>query len=119
MDEGKENKDFLKEDGYLTVQACKNIHKIIFHPNLNVFLIFTNSTIFAFDVNSAQILKKIPALGKYIFISINDFAYYPLMNTLGNSLLKFIPNQKREFFLSFFFTKSYRCRLFICLTSIS
>lgn len=66
MDKAKENKDFLKEDGYLSVETCNNIHKIIFHPNLNVILIFTSSSIITFDINSGIILQEIPSsLGNF------------------------------------------------------
>lgn len=63
MEKGKENKDFLKEDGYLSVESCNNVHRIVFHPNLNVMLIFTDSSIFILDINSGVILQKIPASG--------------------------------------------------------
>lgn len=56
MDEGKE---YLREDGYLSVQECTDIHKIVFHPNLNVILIFTNETIITLDVNSANVLQRV------------------------------------------------------------
>ncbi|CRK88840.1 CLUMA_CG002660, isoform A [Clunio marinus] len=56
-----EIKDFLKEDGYLAVNDCSDIHKIIFHPNLNVILIFTTTTILTLDVNSGVVLQRVPA----------------------------------------------------------
>lgn len=58
-----ENKDFLKEDGYLAVE-CSDIHKIIFHPNLNVILIFTNSVILTLDVNSGVVLQRVSTAGE-------------------------------------------------------
>lgn len=63
MEKAKENKEFLKEDGYLSVESCDNVHKIIFHPNLNVMLIFANSTIVILDINSGVILQQISASG--------------------------------------------------------
>lgn len=59
-----ETKDFLKEDGYLAVNDCSGIHKIIFHPNLNVILIFTNSTILTLDINSGVVLQRVTASGE-------------------------------------------------------
>ena len=59
MEKGRENKDFLKEDGYLSVDSCKRVHKIIFHPNLNVMLIITNHSIVILDINSGVILQQI------------------------------------------------------------
>ncbi|CAG9807884.1 unnamed protein product [Chironomus riparius] len=59
MEKGRENKDFLKEDGYLSVDSCKRVHKIIFHPNLNVMLIITNQSIVILDINSGVILQQI------------------------------------------------------------
>lgn len=60
----EETKDFLKEDGYLAVNDCSDIHKIIFHPNLNVILIFTNSIILTLDVNSGVVLQRVATSGK-------------------------------------------------------
>jgi hypothetical protein len=60
-----ESKDFLKEDGYLAVSDCLDIHKIIFHPNLNVILIFTKSNIQVLDVNSGVVLQRVSASGVY------------------------------------------------------
>jgi hypothetical protein len=59
MDKGRDNKEFLKEDGYLTVESCKRAHKIIFHPNLNVMLIITDYSIVILDINSGVILQQI------------------------------------------------------------
>lgn len=59
-----ETKDFLKEDGYLAVNDCSDIHKIIFHPNLNVILIFTNTIILTLDVNSGVVLQRVSTAGK-------------------------------------------------------
>jgi hypothetical protein len=50
------DKEFLKEDGYLNVQNCTDIYNIIFHPNLNVILIFTKTQIYTLDINSGIIL---------------------------------------------------------------
>ena len=61
-----EEKEFLKEDGFLSVQECTDINKIIFHPNLNVILIFTNSIIHILDVNSGVVLQRILNDGKLI-----------------------------------------------------
>jgi hypothetical protein len=60
----EEIKDFLKEDGYLSVNDCSEINKIIFHPNLNVILIFTNSTTIVIDVNSGVVLQRVSVTGK-------------------------------------------------------
>jgi hypothetical protein len=60
MDETKE--EILKEDGYLNVNDCCDIHKIIFHPNLNVILIFTKKFILILDTNSGVVLQRV-ALG--------------------------------------------------------
>lgn len=65
MDEGRE---FLKEDGYLSVQECADIHKIIFHPNLNVILIFTKSNILSLDVNSGVVLQRVSNEGNLYLI---------------------------------------------------
>lgn len=62
-----DEKDFLKEDGYLAVNDCSDIHKIIFHPNLNVILLFTSSHILSLDVNSGVILQRVSASGDYSF----------------------------------------------------
>lgn len=59
-----ETKEFLKEDGYLAVNDCSDINKIIFHPNLNVILIFTNSVILTLDVNSGVVLQRVAASGQ-------------------------------------------------------
>lgn len=59
-----EIKDLLKEDGYLAVNDCTDIHKIIFNPNLNVILIFTNTVILTLDVNSGVVLQRVPIPGK-------------------------------------------------------
>jgi len=59
MDKSRENKEFLKEDGYLSVESCKRAHKIIFHPNLNVMLIITDYSIVILDINSGVILQQI------------------------------------------------------------
>ncbi|KAG5670331.1 hypothetical protein PVAND_000606 [Polypedilum vanderplanki] len=72
MNKSKDTREFLKEDGYLEVESCSDINKIIFHPNLNVMLIFMNSSIIIFDINSGAILQKISNLssksvnGKYL-----------------------------------------------------
>lgn len=65
-----DTKDFLKEDGYLAVNDCTNIQKIIFHPNLNVILIFTNTSILSLDVNSGVVLQRVASSGLQLFISI-------------------------------------------------
>jgi hypothetical protein len=54
-----ERTEFLKEDGYLGIQNCTDIHKITFHPNLNVILIFTKSNILTLDVNSGVVLQRV------------------------------------------------------------
>lgn len=59
-----EIKDLLKEDGYLAVNDCAEIHKIIFNPNLNVILIFTNTVILTLDVNSGVVLQRVSTSGK-------------------------------------------------------
>jgi hypothetical protein len=58
-----ENKEFLKEDGYLSVQDCTDIHKIIFHPNLNVILIIRSETIQILDINSGVVLQRCAVSG--------------------------------------------------------
>lgn len=63
-----EIKDFLKEDGYLAVSECSDIHKIIFHPNLNVILIFTKSNILVLDVNSGAVLQRVSASGRLTWL---------------------------------------------------
>lgn len=63
-----EIKDFLKEDGYLAVSDCSDIHKIIFHPNLNVILIFTKTNILVLDVNSGVVLQRVSASGLYEYV---------------------------------------------------
>lgn len=63
-----EKREFLKEDGFLSVQDCNDINKIIFHPNLNVILIFTNSIIHILDVNSGVILQRVTNDGNEYFL---------------------------------------------------
>lgn len=58
-----ELKDFLKEDGYLSVADCSEIHKIIFHPNLNIILIFTKDLLLVLDVNSGVVLQRVTIAG--------------------------------------------------------
>lgn len=78
-----ETKEFLKEDGYLAVNDCSEIHKIIFHPNLNVILIFTNSTLLILDVNSGVVLQRVAASGSYNYLSFNYFLADPAKETDG------------------------------------
>ena len=59
-----EDRELLKEDGYLSVQECTDIHKIVFHPNLNVIIIFTKSSILTLDVNSGVVLQRVSNEGK-------------------------------------------------------
>lgn len=47
----------LKEDGYLNVVDC-NSRKIIYHPNLNVILIFDENFLKVLDVNSGALLQS-------------------------------------------------------------
>lgn len=67
---------FFQLDGYLDISKInhQNIdaatsaisdipNKIIFHPNLNVILVFTNSVILTLDVNSGVVLQRVPASG--------------------------------------------------------
>ena len=52
----------LKEDGYLNVD-CKS-QKIIYHPNLNVILIFDDNFLKVLDVNSGVLLQSCLLSGK-------------------------------------------------------
>lgn len=57
----------LKEDGYLNVD-CKS-RKIIYHPNLNVILIFDDNFLKVLDVNSGALLQCCCVAGKFDFFS--------------------------------------------------
>lgn len=56
----------LKEDGYLNVE-CET-HKILYHPNLNVILVFTtaNNVVKVLDVNSGVVLQSCSLKGESI-----------------------------------------------------
>lgn len=68
MEKDRENKDFLKEDGFLSVESCKKVNKIIFHPNLNVMIIITDHTIVILDINSGVLLQQISNGNFYHFL---------------------------------------------------
>lgn len=78
MEKGRENKDFLKEDGYLSVESCKKVNKIIFHPNLNVMIIITDQTIIILDINSGVLLQQIN--------NGNSYKYFQLINLFNQKI---------------------------------
>lgn len=58
---------YLKEDDYLNVS--EDTCNIIYHPNLNVILLFTKSgDVKVLDVNSGLILHSCSLLGEYLLI---------------------------------------------------
>lgn len=62
-----EDQWLLKEDGYLNVDALST--NIIYHPNLNVILVFTKSNeVKVLDVNSGVILQSCSISGNNVFL---------------------------------------------------